>query len=983
MLPERLHARIRHQIALAVPDLEARALATELAEMGARARERLEQCATLLRVGNEQAALQAAETEPSLPDLCAWISFAESEEWARLCQKHGLPVTSAPDDSQVLAIELLYGRPIDENHPLYRDYRQAIRERDEARALAVLRSITSVNPGDANARAELDRLRGKYMRDSLVKLRTLFAQGDSASATLLMDRMEQLGTACLIGEAEWDDAMRRRADWVGQQARKRIAVHAERAATARRADDWRTCADEVSAARTLERNAGVKAEGSAADSLSTCESWAAEHVASAAAEHAARSEADTLRTNWSQLSAEAKRNESADLLRRINHWLERAMAANARVNPEDIASAERLSRALHQRLVRRHTLRTATGVAILIVALFAGHLIYLSVRARSSLGDAIRTAEVQLDAWDSTGVERALAAAEPLATTDDLRQELDQAADKLRAELKLRNAREQGLATEAAYLAEVRATGITASNFTETRRRAKALEVELSKVGSTAATRIRARSGDLAELIARCEKVAGGLRTEVDALAQQLEAAVGEGERLANPTLAETAAERIRSLLASPGATLAVGTETGDRALALAERVEQRVALERARVIALRRLDEASDLKTYLGGLTTLAADPLESPEKKAAAAITENAPQLSQLPRSLLGPRVGAMWDAAGTAEPKAFSLNPEEAALASDLTERSYLRNLRKFIIREHTSPAPGVSESRVREAEYVVGDLNAENRRIQDGNETLYTAKVLRSSGDVVAQQWSLRTFNNGVSSGKEPTEGLPLPEVEYFKRFTRFFMVSAGHLAEPPLRTLERVRRETGAPLLRAYQLQELYQLASIRPAESGLAFSPSAQRDAAELRGITQNKLGPVEFIFGNDTALKSEITKFHARSDVAYVAEAQYLRATMLALRQGGTVLVGRVGLDGKANLRSTLAPGTPLLGIDAEGRPAVLFICGTDGSPESTVSAAPLSPLLRLGITPAAAAESAGVRPAGMNPPSGGWNNLLNGQDL
>ncbi|MFZ9201513.1 MAG: hypothetical protein ACO23N_03675 [Opitutales bacterium] len=983
MQPERLHARIRHQIALASPDLEARALATELAEMGARARERLEQCATLLRLGNEQAALQAAETEPSLPELCAWISFAESEEWARLCQKHGLPVTPAPDDSQVLAIELLYGRPIDENHPLYRDYRQAIRERDEGRALAVLRSITSVNPSDANARAELDRLRGKFMRESLAKARALFEQGDASAASQLMDRMEQLGTASLSGETAWDDALRRRAEWVGQQARRRINSHAERAAAARAANAWPAGADEGGAARTLERNAGVRAEPPAAESLASSESWAAEHVASAAAEHAARSEAEALRIGWNQLSTEATRSESADLLRRINHWLERAVASGGRVDAENVAAAERLSRALHQRLVRRHTLRTAASVAVVIVALLAGHLIYLSVRARSTLDEAIRSAEVQLEAWDGAGMERALAAAEPLANTTDLREELDRRAATLRETLKAHSAREQALATEAAFLAEVRSSGIDATNFAETRRRAKELEAQLGKVGGAAAARIRRKSGDLADLVARCEKVAGGLRSEVESLARELEAAVGNGERLANPDEAERTAVRIRDMLASPGATLAVGTETGDRALALAERVEQRITLERAKAVALRKLDAATDLKAYLAGMAALAGDPLESPEKSAAAAILDNAPLLGQLPRSLLGPRAGAMWDAAATPEPPAFSLNPEEAALAADLTEHSSVRNLRKFIIREHTSPAPGVSESRVREAEYVVGDLSAENRRIQDGNETLFTARVLRSTGDTVTQQWSLRTFNNGVISGKEPTEGLPLPEVEYFKRFTRFFTINAGHLAEPPIRTLERVRRETGAPILRAYQLQELYRLASIRPAESGLAFSPSAQRDAAELRGITQNKLGPVEFIFGNDAALKTEITKFHARSDVAYVAEAQYLRAVLVALRQGGATLVGRVGLDGKPSLRAPVAPGTPLLGIDTEGRPAVLFVCGSDGQPEPTVGAAPLSPLLRLITTPAAAAETAGARPAGVKIPAGGWNSLLTGQDL
>ena len=151
MQAERLIARIRGQLELSTPDLEARSLAGEYALLCLRARERLEQCATLVRSGNEHAAFQAAESDPDLLGLCALLSFAESDRWHALCRERGLPAGFPLDGQHVLAVEGLYGREIGESHPLYGDYRDAIRRREEDRALSVLRSIVRINPNDPNA----------------------------------------------------------------------------------------------------------------------------------------------------------------------------------------------------------------------------------------------------------------------------------------------------------------------------------------------------------------------------------------------------------------------------------------------------------------------------------------------------------------------------------------------------------------------------------------------------------------------------------------------------------------------------------------------------------------------------------------------------------------------------------------------------------------------------------------------------------------
>jgi hypothetical protein len=70
------------------------------------------------------------------------------------------------------------------------------------------------------------------------------------------------------------------------------------------------------------------------------------------------------------------------------------------------------------------------------------------------------------------------------------------------------------------------------------------------------------------------------------------------------------------------------------------------------------------------------------------------------------------------------------------------------------------------------------------------------------------------------------------------------------------------------------------------------------------------------------------------------------------------------------------------LYGIDTEGKATVLFRVNQEGIPVRVAEAAPWTPLLRLPGTVAEAAQAAGI-PAGLTPPTGGWEALLQGRDL
>ncbi len=966
MSPDRIQARIRAQLELGAPDLETHVLAAELAALASRARERLEQCAALIRIGNEQAALQAAEAEPPLLDLCAWIGFADADRWARLCRERGLPVPAALDDAAIAAVEQLYGKPIDENHPLYRDYRQAIRERDDARALGVLRAIARVNPGDANAQAELARLGDKFARASLARIRERLAAGDLAEVDRLAAEVERLGAAALAGDPDWETALARRREWHARAARGRLAALAAEAGDARRLGNPGACAAAVAAARSLARQSGALPEAADEARLAEAESWAGALLAAEQAEAAARAEAEALASEIEVLRRDLRARADSAALRRAGAWLGRAEAVAGRLEPALLQEARALRAEAHRRVNRRHTLGVALALAVLLAALASGYGLLADRQRDASEREALAAAAALKDAGDLEGAAREL---ESLPTGRET------SGRTLRQELDALRGREQELAREAEALAALAAAGVTRANHAEARRRALALRAAADSLPRALGARVLSRAGDLSGLIERADAERAAIEPEIRALLRELAGATGTRERLARPDAVERLAAEVRERVAAAGDGLA--SEVSDQALATAERALERLAREREADAQGRRLAEAADIPAYLSHLRTLAAGKPETAATRAAGRLLAKAEALDGLPRPLLGLKVGAMWDALPGSPGDAVA-DPAEAIEAARVVDDPAIRPLRRYILQEHT--ASGV---RARGALIVSGTVSREVRRIASGTETVTTAQVLRSSGDLVQETWSLRRFDNGTSGGEELAEALALPDTDYLRRLARLVDPSSRRATETPLALAERVRRERGSALLRGYHLQQLLALAARRPGPGGLVFSPSALADARELRGMTQNTLGPTDFLFPERWAdVRVELEKLLARPAAPYAAEARHLRALLGKVRDGGLRLAGRVDEAGEPVLREEAGSGL-YIGLDSSGQPGVLFQGDGSGELRRLRDPMPMSPLLRPVVLPSEAAASLGAPPSGMPTPAGGWDELLKGTDL
>lgn len=979
---DRLIARIRGQLELGSPDLEARSLAGEYAALCLRARERLEQCASLIRGGQEHAAFQVAETEPDLLGLCAQLSFAESERWHALCRERGLPTGFPLDDQHVIALEGLYGKEIGENHPLYRDYRDAMRTRQEDRALTILRSIVRINPEDPNARSELNRLSTKFLREAVGKVAAFFAGDRQEEAVTLMKRMELFGASALTGEPQWDAALRSRRDWLRTKAHEQIIHAVEEAEAARAGDHWESCAAAVGRARSLERDHQINLAEPLAQRLAVLEGWAGELAATAEAEAALRASLETLTAEWRELQQAAARGSSpATLIARLGAWLERALPLADRLPDGLVRDARTLRQLTRSRLSRRYALMT-TGLVVAVLG--AGTVAFLWWRGEAADQEArerFATAGLAVERGDPETATRLLD--ELRARSPQLVEEpaQRQAEEALRQLIATQREALQRLQAEARYLRTRQAEGLTLAGLADIRKRTAAFAEEAGKLGPAGQATLGKILPEAPKLLAEAARLEEQANADLTAARRRLRQAIGETENIADAGKSVTALDQLRTLLDQ---LKLAGLPNLDEAYAEADRAGSRLDDERKSLGAAKALETTADLKSYLGALKAATdAAPEKSDLRLRSQVVLERAETLRNLPRAALAPRLGAMWDGCATSDPLGV-FQPKDPAegeikILRQLADEGILRSLRKFSVVANSGQG-----LRVVRSVFVVGELSQSRASFGDGIETRVEGKELTREGVLVDAVWSRRDFTNGVKSGEELQEGLIIPEVEYLRNLGRFHDPKTGQLAEPLLRTLDRLRRGT-APYLevRAYQLQELFRLGAQRPEAWGLLYSPSAQRDAEQLRRITANRMGAFDFLYKDKWAeAQTELKVFLLpRTGPSYADEARFWRTVLGTLRERALIFAGHVGRDGKASLRDPLN-NVVLYGIDTEGKATVLFRVNAEGTAVRVAEAAPWTPLLRLPGTVAEAAQAAGI-PAGLQPPIGGWEALLQGRDL
>ncbi|HWC61558.1 MAG TPA: hypothetical protein VHC44_17840, partial [Verrucomicrobiae bacterium] len=259
---ERLNRRISEALQPGGNPDAAPRLAEEFAAACRAANLRLQQCEAMIRANDRLQAIQLAETAPNLLDLIGLLEFPDAAEWRAFCQKNSLPVAERIDAGAVQALNECYRQGISTDHPLYAAYRKATLTRNDIEALNALRSITRLNPSDANAAGELTRVDAKVLASRLEHLSNTLA-GDNA--TLVVEEVESIESFGFKTRTEGD--IWRKAN------RVRCGVLIQETAQAKAASQWSVALKKIELVRRLEKDLKLELSAGELQQLSELEKW--------------------------------------------------------------------------------------------------------------------------------------------------------------------------------------------------------------------------------------------------------------------------------------------------------------------------------------------------------------------------------------------------------------------------------------------------------------------------------------------------------------------------------------------------------------------------------------------------------------------------------------------------------------------------------------------------------------------------------------
>ncbi|MBO5255313.1 MAG: hypothetical protein J6B07_05750 [Opitutales bacterium] len=189
-----------------------RAIAMEYCNQCTQAHDLLEHCSAMIKAGREYSALEFAES-CNLLERINTLSFKEEKLWAEFCANSGLPFPMPFDENLIEIVSSLYQKGISQTHPLYRDYRRAMRLRDFDKALAIITTISKINATDEVAKEECQRLRKSVVDRKLKRLGELLN-------TPYLDDSSEIESICAFlernndyvhGKPEWELALKKRA----------------------------------------------------------------------------------------------------------------------------------------------------------------------------------------------------------------------------------------------------------------------------------------------------------------------------------------------------------------------------------------------------------------------------------------------------------------------------------------------------------------------------------------------------------------------------------------------------------------------------------------------------------------------------------------------------------------------------------------------------------------------------------------------------
>jgi hypothetical protein len=866
---------------------------------------RLQQCEAMIRAGDDPQALQLAETAPSLLDLVTLLEFLGCDEWREYCQQRGLPVAERIDARAVRSLNACYGKGITTDHPLYALYRRGVLSRNDEAALRALQSITRINPSDANAASELERLDAKVLAKRLEGLGRLLELGDRGAVPGEIEAIEAFGFKTNPQGDIWRGAQLIRCEYLTGKA-----------AAARATGDWAGALASLELIERLKGGLGLEFAPLVRERIEALEVWARgeqekdnreREFASLIGDLNQRIDASERKDTSSRFVELPELREDFENLHKV--W--RALVDFARTIPEEVSARFRKRAALLEgEIARRTAIRRRILVGTVALALvIMGTVGWWVLRQGRIL--------------DFTSQLRAAVEHRQIHPTEKLLERL-----RGRDQSLLSVGRVNTLAGEAEAL--LNKEGVLLTNFNDT-----FAGLPQHPSGRPDAARITDVTARFAATHKALDALAPDLKSENEPRVQEAERqwqrycaeaadAVNRGlEPLISQVEKDCQTLDYRAPVADAKALAQSASAQLDKAeaeegaftnhLQLRGDLLTRTAAARVKVAAfeaeLKKLDDgmaalrrARTLKEFSEGIGVICSSEFSSaPEALAAVAMRKISPSEETALRSLLGADASA-W--AVITHPRVDDLTPE-AAMPS---ERDILRQLSQ-------DPAIGPDHWHYR----FILDPAGSNQV-----EWVMTSALPKGTGWQKVKAWApaespaeadFKDREIGYFDGQyrlSPSDiiyrvelSADSPEKGSSLNLQKVWNGGSTY-SEPLLGALDAIKNSReGSPLLRVFVFLRLTDLMQLQPAAWGVPFCPSVVTDSRRLRELGGAQIARGDWLLEErERSLAPKFEKFFASiRPVSYTRQAVGLLAADRAAARDGLQYAGFLDLTGKSVL--------------------------------------------------------------------------------
>ena len=826
--------------------------------------------------------------------------------------------------------------------------------------LAALRSITRLNPTDANAASELARMDAKVLATRLEHLSTVLAGGDAALVVTEVEEIESANFKTKPGGDTWREA-----------AQVRCRVLLEEATNAKAASQWSITLNKIELIRRLQKDLNLEFTPGELQQLDVLEKWTA-------VEQEKDRENRRFQSLLSDLARQIQLSEEKDTSSRYIelpemradfealHKVWRALTDFTRPIPADATAAfQKRSALLETEIARRMAVKRrtilATAAACLLVGATVVWIVLGQMKARQfarQLESAVsqrqtHVAERLLESVQTTGkrmlhtsaVSVAVADTESFVTKEhglltNFNTAFAQLPTKLTGEadaVRVNTIATQLAATHSALNA------LSPDLQAENKPRVDAFEQSWQQFLSEAAVAV---NSNFDQLISAAEKQSAQLdyRSPTDAAAQL--------------TALSGAVQKMNDYETSFTKHLALRSDLLQRAAAVRTRFEAYYNEFKKLDDGIAALKKARTFADFSTTITSMASSEFSSAPAAAAAKTVQSLGTSEEIVlRSLLNATNAATW--AYIKKAKSPYLIPE-IAMPVEHTRFQEL-NADPAVNGTHQLYRFWLNPEKTKSVDWITaGVLDS-----SVGWKNIPAWDVTSDATNAVFEDHKYGYFNGqwklSVSQAVSKLDQSSLNETAALQTAQLAKVAPGGDTyARPLLQALDAVKdSDEGSPIFRAYLICQLVKIREFQPNDWGLNFCPSARAHVAQIHEIVGGEITSGDwFVPLKVNAWSARLTQFFAAAkSISYVKQATGNIALAQAVARDGLHYVGFAGLDGKPVLTDP-QPHDEVYGYDAHtGKPALI-----------SDSAMPLSPLFAL---PASRAEYFAQAGVDLNTPS------------